>query len=300
MVVVKESFVLLKSAPNLLRLPVSTLKSYAIPRGRKDVASVLDLNKSKINHFSKDKVYLMLEDVEKKKQFVVVNIPDYNLYVSYNVPTKQIILNLSAYNRNIDAIYSTEPDPKDLYTQLVYGIVFSSFVTGKIQVKDHYFAPISNFLLSMIITLFGKEYGLYGSYSYRIAELNFLVNCYILSSFFGITGKKSYRMASAASGFNYKEIENDLNVFDFSNIEQFITSLSFFKILQGVDKFSFINKFFKVGGVNFLPALEDFSRFIGIMSCISMKGSNLIYTNLSKYNEDSFNRVIEITKLVFK
>lgn len=242
----------------------------------------------------------MLSDLEKRKQFIVVNMPEYNLFVSYNIPTKQIVLNLSAYNRDYTDIYPTEPDPKDLYTQLVYGIVFSNFATGKTKVKDNYFAPISNFILSMIINLFGKEYGLLGSYSYRITELNFLVNCYILASFFGITGKKAYKMASASAGFNYKDIEDDLDTFDFSNIEQFITSLSFFKILQGVDKYSFINKFFRIGGLNFLPALEDFSRFIGIMTCISMKGSNLLYTNLSKYNEDSFNRVIEITKLVFK
>ena len=284
--VIKESFILLKGIPNLLRLPSSTLKKYAIPNGQRKTSVILELNKNKIKHFSTDKIYEIISDLEKRKQFVVVNMPDYNLYVSYN--------------RGYDDIYATEPDPKDLYTQLVYGIVFSSFVTGKTNVRDHYFAPIANFLLSMIINLFGKEYGLYGSYSHRITELNFLVNCYILSAFFGITGKKSYNMASASAGFNYKEIENDLNQFDFSNIEQFILALSFFKILQGIDKYAFINKFLKIGGVNFLPALEDFSRFIGVMTCISMKGSNLLYTNLSKYNEDSFNRIIEITKLVFK
>jgi hypothetical protein len=299
--VVKESFILLKDIPNILRMHSPELKKYSIDRGQRKVSVILELNKNKIKHFTTEKVFSMINDLEKRKRFVVVNIPDYNLYVSYNLPTKQIVLNLSAYNRNIDDIYSTEPDPKDLYTQLVYGILFSHLVTGNIKIKESYFAPISNFFLSMIIGLFGKEYGLLGTYSSLITGLNFLTNCYILSSFFGITGKKAYKMAAAVSAYDYKVVEDQLDKYDFSNIEQFILSLSELKIMPGIDKYSFTNRFFRAtNNINFLPALEDFSRFIGVMTCISMKGSNLIPTYLSKYNEDSFNRIIEITKLVFK
>ena len=58
--------------------------------------------------------------------------------------------------------------------------------------------------------------------------------------------------------------------------------------------------FFRTTGMSFLPALEDFSRFICIMTSISMKGSNIVPTYISKYNEDSFLRIIEISKLFFK
>ena len=70
--------------------------------------------------------------------------------------------------------------------------------------------------------------------------------------------------------------------------------------MTGIDKYSFTNKIFKVGGINFLPAIEDCSRFICILTCISMKGSGLIPTYLSKFGEDSFAKVIEITKTIFK
>ena len=46
-----------------------------------------------------------LSDLEKRKSVVVVNLPEYNLHVSYNKPTKQIVLNLSPFN--VDDIYST-------------------------------------------------------------------------------------------------------------------------------------------------------------------------------------------------
>jgi len=296
--VVKENFTLLKSVPNILNLSATEIKKYSIDRGPRKIFIVLELNKNRINHFSKDKVYNMISDLEKRKQVAVVNIPDYNLHVSYNKPTKQIILNLSPFD--VDDIYSTEPDPKNLYTQMVYGILFSELVTGKVKVKDSYFVPISNFILSMLISLFGKQYGLLGTYTDRISKLNFLVNCYVLSSFFGFDGKKSYRLASASSGYNHKEIEESLNSYDFSNIENFIKSLSDLGVMSGIDKYSFTNRLFRTTGLNFIPAIEDLSRFISIMTCISMKGSSIVNTFISKYNEDSFGRIIEIAKLVFK
>jgi hypothetical protein len=296
--VIKDTFALLKGAPNILQLSNSEIKKYSIDNGPRKVFVVLELNKNRINHFSKEKVYSMISNLEKRKQVAVVNIPEYNLHVSYNKPTKQIVLNLSPFN--VDDIYSTEPDPKNLYTQMVYGILFSNLVTNKINIKDSYYAPISGFLLSMLIGLFGKQYGLLATYSNRITELNFLINCYILSAFFGIVGKKSYRLAGASSGFNFSEIEEDLNKYNFSNIEDFIKALSNFEVMSGIDKYSFLNKTYRITGLSFIPALEDLSRFISIMVCISMKGSNLINTFISKYNEDSFARIIEISKLIFK
>ena len=180
------------------------------------------------------------------------------------------------------------------------GFYLDSLINNKVKVKDSYFSPISGFFLSMMIGLFGKQYGLLATYSNRITELNFLVNCYILSAFFGITGKKSYRLAGASSGFDYNEIEKDLDTYDFSDIENFIKSLSNFGVMSGIDKYSFLNRTYRVTGLSFIPALEDLSRFISIMVCVSMKGSNIINTFISKYNEDSFARIIEISKLIFK
>jgi hypothetical protein len=207
-------------------------------------------------------------------------------------------LNLAPFN--VDDIYSTDPDPKNLYTQLVYGILFKNLINSKDKIKNTYFMPISNFLFSMLIGLFGKEYGLLGTYSFNISILNFLVNCYILSSFFGETGEKCYRLSGTTTSFNYKEIKDKLDTYDFTNIENFIKSLSDFGVMPGIDKYSFTSKFFRGPGLSFLPALEDFSRFICIMTSISMKGSNIVPTYISKFNEDSFERVIEISKLMFK
>lgn len=300
MVNIKQEFILLKGVQNLLNLPSKEIKKYAIENGPRKVFIVLELNKNRINHFSKEKVFSTINNLEKRKIVSVVNMPDYNLHVSYNKPTKQIILNLSPFN--VDDIYSTEPDPKNIYTQLVYGILFKSIIENKEKVKPNYYIPIANFLFSMMIGLFGKQYGLLGSYTYNVTTLNFLVNCYILSSFFGISGRKSYKMAGSVSSFDYRDVEEKLDSFDFSNIENFVKSLSVFGVMPGIDKYSFTNKFFRASHSNlsFLPALEDFARFVCIMTSISMKGANIVPTYISKYNEDSFSRIIEISKLFFK
>lgn len=298
MVNIKQEFTLLKGVKNLLNLPSKDIKKYSIDNGPRKVFIVLELNKNRINHFTKDKVFNLITNLEKRKIVAIVNYPEYNLHVSYNKPTKQIILNLAPFN--VDDIYSTEPDPKNIYTQLVYGILFKKIIEDKEKVKSTYFIPISNFLFSMILGLFGKTYGLLGTYSSNINILNFLVNCYILSSFFGIDGRKGYKLASTVSSFNYNSIEEKLNKYDFNNIENFIKALSELDVMPGIDKYSFTSGFFRSAGMSFLPALEDFSRFVCIMTCISMKGSNIVPTYISKYNEDSFNRIIEISKLFFK
>lgn len=294
--IIKESFTLLKGVSNILHLSSSDIKNYSVENGNRKLFVMLELHKNRIKHYAKDSIFPLISNLEKRKKISTVNIPDYNLHVSYNQPTKQMIFNISPYNVDDFSMI----DSKNLYSQMVYCISFFNLVTGVKEIKTSSFSIISNYLLSMFIGVFGKEYGLLGSYSNNITGLNFLINCYILSSFFGITGNKSYKMSSVVSNFNYKEIEKDLDNYDFSNIENFIRSLSDFKIMSGFNKYLFTGKMLKIAGVSFLPALEDLSRFISICSCIAVKGSNIVPTYLSKYNEDSFGRIIDISKTIFK
>jgi len=296
--VIKETFTLLKSVPNILNLSKTEIKDYTVSNGPRKLFVVLELQKDRIKHYTKDNVYEILSFLEQRKKIIVVNLPNYNLHVSYNQSTDQIVINISPYG--IDDIYSTSPDPKNLYAQMVYGISFYNLVTKKVNLKDSYFSPIAGFILSLLMNMFGKEYGLLGSYSSNISKLNFLVNCYVLSSFFGITGNKCYRNAGVVSSFNFKEIETDLDKYDFFNIENFIKALSDFRVFPGVNKYSFTSKILKMTSVSFIPALEDVSRFLSIMSCVGIKGSNIVPTHISKYNPDSFERITQILKIVFK
>jgi hypothetical protein len=86
-----------------------------------------------------------------------------------------------------------KPGILEYYEQLVYGLSFYDLVTEKFKIKESYFVPISGFLVGLLMGIFGKEYGLLGTYTNNITKLNFLINCYVLSAFFGITGIQSYK-----------------------------------------------------------------------------------------------------------
>ena len=91
-----------------------------------------------------------------------------------------------------------------------------------------------------------------------------------------------------------------MNNYDFEDTGHFVACLSDFKIMPGITKTKFSEKFWRYFGVDFLPALEDISRFISIMTCVSIPGSSLVPTYLAKkYNVSEFNKILEISKVVF-
>lgn len=294
--IIKEKFSLLKDLPNTLSLSRPIINTYKVDSGPRKLFVILKLMENRINHFTKDPIIKLLSDLSRREKIEVVNIPNYLLPVTYNRTTDGKIINLTAMGS--DDI--SRHDPKNIYAALVYAITFSRLVTKKYQVDEKYFTSISNFLISIFIRLFGKDYGLLGTYSTEIPKLKFLTNCYILSSFFGAKGSNLYRKAGSASSFDYKEIEQELNKYDFLEIKDFIKSLSDFKVMPGINRYIFSSKVLRLFGYGFLPALEDCSRFMSIITTSSLSGSSVIPTFIKKYNETEYSKLLEISKNIFK
>jgi len=299
MIIVKDKFGLIKGVPNVLHLSEGQIKTHRVQNGVKNLTFVLQLFRNRINHFTKDYVFEVLKNVEKQKNLEVINLPTYNLYTSYNVPTKQMIINIFPFG-GIDNIYPNEPDPKNVYACVVYAICFNNLVTGKYPLNESYVSTIVNYFLTLFIRLFGKEYGLLGVYSDQIMKLKFLISCYVLTSFFGVTGHEVHRKSVIIAPIDYKEFHDELLTFDFSNMEDFINSLSKLKVLSGINKYSFTSKVLRLLGVNFLPAFEDLSRFMSIITTSSIIGSQIVPTFIStSYNVDEYKKLIEISKMIF-
>ena len=290
--IVKEKFSLLKDLPNVLNLSKSIINTYKVEDGPRKVFVIIELMKNRINHFTKKPILEFISNIKERDKMEIVNIPNYILPVTYNKNNDKMIINLIAMGS--DDI--SRHDPKNIYAALVYGYSFCKLVTKRAKIDDKYFVTISNFLISIFIRLFGKSYGLLGIYSTEIPKLKFLTNYYILNAFFGITGKKAQGLSAAASSFNYKDIESDLNKFDFSEITDFINSLSYFKVMPGINKYIFSSKVLRLFGYYFLPALEDLSRFMSIITTSSLSGTNIVPTFVSKYNESEYSKLIEISK----
>ena len=294
--VIKQKFILLRDTKNVLSIPASEIKAALIPDATRNIYMLLKLSENRINHFSKERILRQLSDLSERKKIHVVKLPDYILPISYNKPTNSIIININSFST--DDVSGIEV--RNLYASMVYGITFADLVNKKVNVSEKFAVPIINFLLSVFVRLFGKTYGLLGVYATEINKLKFLLSCYILTSFFGTSGKESFSKAGNIASYNYKEIETELSKYNFSNIDDFIVSLSDLKVMPGINKYSFTDRILKLLSINFIPALEDAARFIAILTTSNVGGSNLIPTFLYTYNDVEFNRILTISKNIFK
>ena len=296
--IVKEKFDLIRGIDNVLHMSAPEIERASIEIGPRKVFVILDLMKNRISHYTKEKVFNKVTNLSEREFIHVVNLPNYPLPVSYNVPTKSMVLNIAPFG--VDDLETNKPGPFNLYALMVYAIVFSDLIAGKVKVTDRYAKVIADYLVSVFIRLFGKQYGLLGSFSTQIPKLKFLVNLYVLESFFGLKGVGAYKKAATASAYNFKEIAPQLTGYDLSNINNLISALSDFGIMPNMNRHLFAAKFLRFFGINVMPALEDCSRFVATITTSDIKGSNVISTHLSKYNEKEFGKILEISKVIFK
>lgn len=296
--IVKEKFDLLKGIDNVLKMSKSEIAKYEVDNGPRKVFVILELMKGRINHYTKKKVFNKVTNLQERSFLHIVNIPTYSLPVTYNIPTKSMVINLSPFG--VDDVETTKPGVFNLYALMVYAIVFSDLISGKMKVTDKYSGVIADYYVSVLIRLFGKQYGLLGSFAIQIPKLKFLTNTYILASFFGVKGNKAYKKAAAASAYPHDEILDKLSKYDFSNINDFILSLSDFGVMPNLNKHIFAAKLLRFFGLNVMPAFEDCSRFIATLATSDIKGSNVVSTYLSKYNEREFAKILTIPKIIFQ
>lgn len=296
--IIKKEFELLKNVPNVLSMSSAAIKRVEVENGPRKMFVLLELQKRRISHFTKDRLFRLISGIEARKHLHVVLMPNYGLPNTYNTKTDGTIINLSPFG--VDDVNASKPGIMNLYALLVYGITFTDIVTGKIKVTDRYSSPIANVIISLVMRLFAKQYGLLGSFSTEIPKLVFLTNCYVLQAFFGLSKLPMYRRAATAAGFDYRPLTEKLNGFDFSSINEYIRSLSDFGVLPNINRHVFAGRFLGQFKFNFLPALEDLSRFIATIATSNIKGSNVVPTYLEKYNTKDYASVLEISKTIFK
>ncbi len=293
-----KTFSLLKGVPNILEYSQSKLTRVSIDKGPAKIYNTLKLIENRINHFTKKKVYSTLDEIKTNKKLVALTtIENYILPVSYNVLTNTIIINLQPFGT--DDI--SRLDQRNVYACMVYGICLRDLVTKKVNIPDNIFNPISAFLTTTIMRLFGKEFGLLGVYATQIPALKFLTACYVLAAMFGEKNKPTlYKKASTSASIDFRPFIDKLTKYDFSKIEDYIKSLSDFKVMPGITRHTFAARILKSLGINFLPGIEDPSRFISIITTSNLPGTSIAPTFISKYNVAEFEKLINVSKKIFK
>jgi hypothetical protein len=295
--IIKDSFRLVGGVPNVFKVSESVVKSHQIEENNpRNVFTFLEQRKKTIKHFTTDTIFKLLKDIKKRESIQVVKIDSYPLAVSYNPPTKGMIINLKPFE--VSEISSMNPN--DVYASLVYAYSFANLVTKKFKISESYAQIIIKYLLSFYVQVFGKEYGLVGIYSSGIPKLKFLIACYILSAFFGHkSDKKLFNKASTLAPYLYANEFDQLVKYDFSQIEDFIRATSELKVMPGLSLVVFTAKLYKYFGINILPAIEDCSRFFSVILTSSVPGSRLVPRFLFKYNEKEYFKLIEVMRRMF-
>jgi len=285
---VKKTFRLVGNAPNVLHLNRNVLSAYLNEENSpRHIFVALELKKSSFKHFTRDAIFRLIYDTKKREIIKAISI-DYPLPVSYNEPTKDLVINLKALNTTTIG----QLHPNNLYS-------FASLVTGSYTVSDSYASVIVRYLLSFLVQVFGKEFGLVSIYSVRIPKLKFLLACYVLSSFFGYKSNL-FRQAYRLAPYSYEEELEQLRKYDFTKIDDFVKATSDLKVMPGWSITKLTSKLYRYFGINILPAMEDASRFFSVILVSTIPGSTIAPKILKKYNEDAYFRIVDITRGIFK
>jgi len=296
---IKKTFDLLKNVKNTLDFNELQLKRYSIKDGHEKIYTTLKLIENRIDHFTKKKVFKILKTMKLSKTKQVVSLIHHDKYilpVSYNTPTDTIIINLNYFNT--DDI--SRVDPRNIYACMVYGICFKELITKQVKIQDNIYGVITALLTTINMKLFGKEFGLLGIYSTQIPKMKFLTACYILQSMFDIKSKsKLYEMAGSAATFDYQPLIEKLVKTKFYNINDYIHSLNDFKVMPGLTRTTFAARYVRSLTINFLPALEDCSRFISVITTSNLTGISVVPPFIQKFNRAEFEKILSISKRIF-
>ena len=292
--VIKDKFKLISNVDNVIKIPKNTLKTNQLEENSpRHVFTFLSLKQRSIKHFAKDTIFKFISDKRSREQLQVVNLEQYPLSASYNRPTRGMILNLKPFD--VEEVASLSPN--DLYAGILYTYTFSKLVTGGVKIQDIYARSIVNYLNSMLVRVFGKDYGLTETYAGSIPKLKFLLSCYVHASFFGYAiNENLFRKASSIAPFMYKEILGQLMKYDFSDITQFLKALSDLKVMPGIKPYGFTTKIFRFFKIDMLAGFEDLSRFLCAILASSVTGSTIVPSFISKYNEKEYKNIIDLTK----
>jgi hypothetical protein len=294
--IIKDKFSLLKDIPNITSFSASVIKVNTVKGGASSLNTVLKMMEKRINHFTEQKVYKRVN--AKDSKIDIVKLPKYPLSVSYNKPTKSILINLDKFG--VREITPSNPNPRDLYGCVAYGVCLDQLINKKFRIASRYGTILSSYLVSVLIRVFGKEYGLLGYYSTQIPKLKFLTSCYVFSSFFGEKGEDLYRTAAIDSRFDHNEIKRELKNQDFSTIDGLITALSELGVMPGLGKYNFTSKILRFLTIEFIPAIEDIARFMALMTTSTVPGITFVPASLYRYNEVEFEKLMEISKTIFR
>lgn len=289
----KDKLLLLANADNIFDFNQRTIDAQKLdPASVQNIINTMKLFVPKAKaHFAHNLITRQLDNGLHRFDFVPIKHP---LPSAFNIREKKIIINTSIWRKK-DVL---NVDPRDIYTSLVYGFVGAYYTVKSIDSKDT--EVVMDYMANIWIKIFGKKYGLIGSYTKYIPMLRFLVNVHTLVSFFNIPQGIAYKTASNLAKFNMSELEINPDDYDFYNTKDFIRTLSDSGVLFGISLHEFAATIIKFLGTVTLPMFEDGMRFMATIAGSSVNSNTIFPPSIPKYNMQLFDRLINGMEKTFK
>jgi hypothetical protein len=285
--IIKQNFTLLKGATNLVNLSKSQIDSLTLEgNSPKHVFVTLELKKNLIRHFAVDKILEYVKNVKITKDLNVLVWDQYPLVVSYNQKTHSKIVNIAP---EFNAKELSRVAYMSLYASILYAYTFESIVTKKLRIPDSMASIISNIWFSMFVKVFGRNYGMTGTYSSKLPALKFMLTSYILIAFFGKKQETpTFNLAKQYSGYDYSDKVDVLKRHDLTDIKGLIDALSDAEIMPGLNLVKFTTKVYNFFGVQFLPGFEDLARFMSLIMTSTVGGQAISKPFIKRYSEKNY------------
>lgn len=282
----KQKLQLLSNADNLLNLSQSTIDTFKLEDEMKQVAiASLDLFlKKNTNHFFYNKMINQIKNGFSNFDFVYIR--KYPLPASFNIATKKGIINFAVFNRK----NLLNVNPREIYTIILYCYTFSIFTFTKIHVDLQ--KIISEYLLSILMKVYAKKYGLVGTYENEIPKLKYLVSYYVNISFFDLPERTADVNASNFSSFKQSDFDIDFDDYDFKDIYNFIEILSDSNVFPGLNSYLFLTTMVNRLLVYNTCIFEDIVRFLSILSAASVNANTLCPVTFQFYNKSAYDTIL--------
>jgi hypothetical protein len=277
---------LLNNIPNVFTQSQSTIDAFKVDEyDHENIIRTIKLLLHRINHFSTSLMVRKIEDNFDDVDFV--RLIKYPLPAAFNIKTKRVLINLQVLGKK----EITNIDPRTLYSVIFYGYLCKLYTLKPLKINTQ--IEVSDYFTDLLMKLFGKKYGIMASYQEMIPKLRFICITYILTSFYGIPQKVSYKKA-VRSRVTQKDFNIDFDDYDLSNARDFIKILSESGVFPGIDLSFFIGYVLKNRnlGLSSIPMFEDEMRFMATLGASTLPSGGLFPPYLEAFNASLHRKIV--------
>ena len=293
---IKERLTILQNCNNVVQSDQISINAMSVDAEDKDIIlSTLKLHTPRLKT-NITKKYVDFHIDSELRYIDWVKIRSYPLVSTYNMTTNRSIINLTAANvRSID-----NANPKDLIALVVYSHICSVLSSGMLSISDKDVIAIAEYYTSYLLSVFAKRYGLTGTYEDQIPLFRFLTFLYVFRSFFGIEFNRAVNESSRYTHCPPNSIKVDLEKYDFSSINGYLSSLHESHVMHGISLYRFIDSLIKSIGIVNLGMFEDCMRFCSTIFGVNVDGNSIFPITLNLFSQQKFALVTNIIDSVCK